>query len=58
MRHAIRKDTAMVLITPPAKIGSVPYRLPISATRISGGTSAPGIRQPARDAPTGQAVLR
>ena len=41
MRQAIRKETASELMTPPAKIGSVPNRLATSAVLISAGTSGP-----------------
>ncbi len=41
LRSAIAAATATVLITPPAKTGKLPNRLPISATRMSSGTPGP-----------------
>jgi len=42
-RKVIRAATSKVLMMPPKKMGSDPNSPPISATRISAGTSPPGL---------------
>lgn len=49
-RHAMAMPTAMVLSTTPAKMGSMPNRLPISFTWMSSGTFGPGLHRPGRSA--------